>query len=81
MTKKRIKLFRSLTVNQVIDPLFVDKAITRLRHALGESLSEIERLKHRCKKRCGCGSRCFRIKGHANDHGWKSHKSPAYELS
>lgn len=68
MTKKRIKQFRDLDK-------FVWATTRHLRLALRESLDEIERLKHRCKRRCKCGARCFRVKGHTNEHGFKRHKS------
>lgn len=75
MTKKRIKQFRTLTIDHAIAYPFLHQALTYLRNALSESLDEVERLKHRCKKRCRCGARCFRTKGHSQDHSYKKHKA------
>ncbi len=73
MTKKRIRQFRDLDT-------FVWVTTKYLRLALRETLDEVERLKHRCKHKCYCGSRCFRIKGHSNAHGYKTHKGPTQAL-
>ena len=65
MTKKRIRQFRKKV------KWFADGAAGEVCRALNEALDEVERLKHRCKKRCHCGARCYLIKGHKAKHQFK----------